>query len=122
MDIQFSSVAQGNGAEVAHQARPDVSVQTAGTVVAQAKAVMPVSSAVSQEQINNAVSSVNQVVQKMPHGSTLEFTVDKDTSHNVIKVVDKVTDEIIRQFPSEEVLNIAKVLDRLQGMLIRDKA
>lgn len=125
MDIQITSAPQANSAEIAHQTRSDLPVtsnQAAASVVPQAQAVSPASQAAAQEQVKNAVERVNEVVQKLPHGSSVEFTVDKDTSHNVIKVIDKVTDEVIRQFPSEEVLTIAKALDRLQGLLIKDKA
>lgn len=52
----------------------------------------------------------------------LTFSVDKDTDIAVVKVVDRQTQEVIRQIPSEEVIQIAKVLDKLQGLLVRDKA
>lgn len=125
MDIQINSAYQGNVPDAARQAKsgpPAVDHQVAAPVVAQVKAVSPVNSATMQEQVKNAVEKVNEVVQKMAHGSSVEFSVDKDTNSNVIKVIDTKTDEVIRQFPSEEVLNIAKVLDRLHGLLIRDKA
>ena len=32
------------------------------------------------------------------------------------------TNEVIRQIPSEEMLEIAKALDRLQGLLVKQKA
>ena len=51
----------------------------------------------------------------------LQFTVDEDTGIDVVKVIDTETEEVIRQFPSEEVLAIARALDKLQGLLIRDK-
>jgi len=40
----------------------------------------------------------------------------------VVKVVDLETKEVIRQIPSPEVLEIAKAVDQLQGLLIRQKA
>lgn len=127
MDIQMKVGLNsgGNAAEVAHQSRPPaptVIQQPAATVVAQAKAVQPVSSASMQDQVKNAVENVNRVVQNMAHGSNLEFTIDTDTKINVIKVVDKVTSEVIRQFPAEEILSIAKAIDKLQGLIIRQKA
>lgn len=96
--------------------------QSAVAVVAQEKAVQPVSSAAVQDQVKNAVENVNRAVQNMAHGSNVEFIVDKDTKINVIKVVDKTTSEVIRQFPSEEILSIAKAIDTLQGLIIRQKA
>jgi hypothetical protein len=37
-------------------------------------------------------------------------------------VVDGVTKEVIRQIPNEEVLAIARAMDRLQGLLLKGKA
>ena len=127
MDIKINGGLQSgsNISEAAHQARPQTPIegqQSAATVVAQEKAVQPVSSAVVQDQVKNAVDIVNRVVQNMAHGSNIEFTVDSDTKINVIKVVDKTTKEVIHQFPSEEILSIAKSIDRLQGLIIRQKA
>ena len=127
MDIKLNGGLQSgsNISEAAHQAKPQTHIagqQPAATVVAQEKAVQAVNSATEQEQIKNAVEKVNRVVQNMAHGSNVEFTVDQDTKIDVIKVVDKTTKEVIHQFPSEEILSIAKSIDRLQGLIIRQKA
>lgn len=62
------------------------------------------------KQLNDYVQSVNR---------DLLFTVDKDSGRTVIKVVDSSTKEVIRQFPSEEVLQVAKELSKGHGLLIR---
>ncbi len=51
-----------------------------------------------------------------------EFEVDEDTDKMVVKVIDKETGEMIRQMPSEEVIRIAKVLGKMQGMLVSETA
>lgn len=48
--------------------------------------------------------------------------VDDETGIHVVKVMDINTQEVIRQYPSEEILSLAKSLDKLQGLLIRQKA
>jgi flagellar protein FlaG len=40
----------------------------------------------------------------------------------VVKVVDTETDQVIRQIPSEEMLAIARNIDRLQGLLVKQEA
>jgi len=40
----------------------------------------------------------------------------------VVKVVDKETKEVIRQMPSKEVVELAKALDKLQGLMIKQTA
>jgi flagellar protein FlaG len=54
--------------------------------------------------------------------SDLKFTVDEETGIQVVKVVDTETKDVIRQFPAEEVLAIAQALDKLQGLIIHQKA
>lgn len=74
----------------------------------------------SAEAIKESVQKVNDMVKTM--NRELEFSVDADTNINVVKVMDSQTNEVIRQIPSEAVVQIAKALDQLQGLLIKDKA
>ncbi len=74
----------------------------------------------SREQLEQAVEAVKKFV--MPISSTLDFSIDEETGIRVVKVIDSSTQEVIRQIPSEEILQIARALDRLQGLLIRQKA
>jgi flagellar protein FlaG len=48
--------------------------------------------------------------------------VDKDTGKTVIKIVDSQTNQVIRQIPSEELLAIARNLDRVEGLLLKQRA
>lgn len=73
----------------------------------------------SEEEMNSALQKINDAVQLV--SQKLEFSIDKDTDVFVVKVIDKETKEVIRQMPSEELLNVAKALDTLQGLLIKDK-
>ena len=48
----------------------------------------------------------------------LEFYVDKDSGRDVIKVIDKASGDLIKQFPSEEVLTlVAKLSDMVGGFI-----
>lgn len=121
MDIANLRGAQAAGnAGVASYSRQEGSAPV--TPAAAPVTAQPSNTAPSQEQLKSTVAQMNQLVQNMPHGTNLEFTVDDDTKINVIKVVDKTTNEVIRQFPSEELLSIAKAIDRLQGLIIRQNA
>ena len=71
--------------------------------------------------VKAAVAKINQTMQGLGNNN-LEFTVDSETSMNIVRVVDKETNQTIRQFPSEEAVAIAKTLDKLQGMFVRTKA
>lgn len=72
------------------------------------------------EAINKAVQKMNDFLSGAK--SNVEFSVDKETGIQVIKVVERGTNDVIRQIPSKEALQIAKALDTLQGMLVREKA
>ena len=73
------------------------------------------------EQVRQAAQMISKAMQTF--SSNLEFSVDDAAiGKTVVKVVDKETGDMIRQIPSEEALAIARALDRLQGLLIRQKA
>lgn len=103
-------------------ARPavDLAKPAAASVAVSANAVQAPTPATDSAQVKQAVKSINETVQAFTRD--LEFTVDEDTKKTLVKVVDVNTNEVIRQIPSEEVLAIAKALDKLQGLIIRQKA
>lgn len=74
----------------------------------------------NSRQLHNAVDQVNKTIQTL--SNDVQFTVDKETGKDIVKVVDRETREVIRQIPSEEMVAIAKRLDELQGLIIRQKA
>jgi flagellar protein FlaG len=77
-------------------------------------------SAQEQQQLPEALKRINTVLQVRAPG--LEFSVDDDSARAIVKVIDTNTNEVIRQMPSKEALEIAKALERLDSLLIRDKA
>lgn len=75
---------------------------------------------VTQEAVAAAVQSANAYVQSV--SSSLQFSLDEDSGRTVVKMVDTETKEVLRQFPSEEMLSISKSIDRMQGLLINREA
>ena len=67
----------------------------------------------SPESLGQVVEYINDYVQKFRR--TIEFTVDGDTGTTVVKMLDAETDEIIRQFPSEVILALARHLQSNQA-------
>lgn len=76
--------------------------------------------ATTQEEVDQAAQKINEALQTV--SQKLEFSVDKDTDDIVVKVLDKESGDVIRQIPSEELLKIAKALDKLKGLLVKDQA
>lgn len=52
---------------------------------------------------------------------SLEFLVDEDSGRDVIKVMDRGTGELVKQYPSEEVLTLISKLSDATGNLIDTK-
>lgn len=83
------------------------------------KAVSSVGAEATVAQLEQAAGSINKVIQALARN--LEFSVDQETGITVVKVMDTQTNEIIRQIPSEEVIVIARALDKLQGLIVRER-
>lgn len=79
----------------------------------------PVESSARREELDRALDAVRKAVE--PVARNLLFSVDEDSGRTIVKVVDSATKEVIRQIPSEEILSIAKALDRLKGLLIKQE-
>ena len=74
----------------------------------------------SREQLNKAVSELNQSSQMKTQG--IEFSIDEDSQRTVVKVIDQETKEVLRQIPTREALELAKTFDSAKGSLISQSA
>lgn len=71
-------------------------------------------------EIEEKVSQLNDHMQTIKRN--LEFTVDDRSGASVIIISDTETGEVIRQFPSDEVLNARNAVEKMKGLLIETKA
>jgi flagellar protein FlaG len=76
--------------------------------------------AVDVRDLERAIGAVNQMLDPLARG--LQFSLDESTGTTVVKLVDKETNQVLRQIPSKEMLSIARALDRVQGLLVNAKA
>lgn len=74
----------------------------------------------SREQVKQAVEEMRKSLSEAA-SSNLQFSIDDDTGQTIVRVTDRQTGELIRQIPSEELVELAKSLDRMQGMLLRQQ-
>lgn len=70
----------------------------------------------SQEQVKEAVSRINEYVQQTER--TLDFQLDEDSGQTIIRVYDKQSSELIRQIPSELALELAQKLNDEEPSLL----
>jgi len=61
-----------------------------------------------QQQLIQAVEAVNQA-QLLGQNSELTISIDRHTRRPVMKLMDKETQEVIRQVPAEYLLRLAEV-------------
>lgn len=68
------------------------------------------------KQLEKVAQQLQDFVGEMNRG--LEFSVDKDSGRDVIKVIDKTSGDLVKQYPSEEVLTlVAKLSDSVGGFI-----
>jgi flagellar protein FlaG len=78
------------------------------------------SSSSQERNLHDVIHDVENYVQNMR--KHLSFSVEEDTGKTVIKVMDAQTDELIRQIPSEEFLEIAKAIEKTKSLLMKTEA
>lgn len=96
----------------------DARIQAASSVELTTAVEQPVT-VPSLPELGKAVQSINNTLSNL--SQNLEFSVDENSNRTIVKVVDQQSGQVLRQLPSKEVLEIAKALDRLQGLLISQK-
>jgi len=84
----------------------------------------------SAQDLAQATQDISQYIQTVSR--SLQISVDEDLGSTVITVLNADTDEVVRQIPSEEVLQIARFLAEqkagtdtetaLAGLLFNDQA
>jgi flagellar protein FlaG len=124
MDVRLNGTAMPTAPRTADRPQPLItpqsSVQPGGAVLDGSQAVQRPDPAAPASQLDDALHNINKSMQSL--SQEIQFSIDPDTDRTIVKVVDQRTQEVIRQMPSTEALEIAKALDRLQGLLIRQQA
>jgi flagellar protein FlaG len=64
------------------------------------------------QQLQDLVGDLNR---------NIEFSVDEDSGRDVIKVIDKDSGDLLKQYPSEEVLTLVSKLSDMVGGLVDTK-
>lgn len=100
--------------------------ETKSTIVDKVDAIENKRAEVSQEKINSQIEEIQQFNQNIDR--SLHFEVDEELGVTIVRVIDKETDELIRQFPPEELINLSRRLKELNeqhsgssGVLLQEK-
>ena len=100
-----------------------------GTVDGQSGSILPPSPAVQPPQlakqpparadVEQSVAKIADYVQSIQRN--LSFSLDESSGQTVMQVIDSETDQVIRQIPSEYVLELAQNLKELEDVLSDNK-
>jgi len=69
-----------------------------------------------EDEVRESVKDVNEIVDKVKEG--LSFQIHEDTEKIMVKVVDLNTDEVIKELPPEEMLDLQARIHEMVGILI----
>ncbi|MCS6284678.1 MAG: flagellar protein FlaG [Nitrospira sp.] len=75
---------------------------------------------VDRTALEQAVAKVSEDIKA--HDTNLKFEIDDSTDRVVVKVIEKDSGEVIRQFPPKEVLELAKFFNASKGFLLKEQA
>ena len=111
--------AEAPSAEI-RQARSSAQNSSAAPVITEQSVTQTQKVEANRQELEDAVKQVNDFLK--PINNSIQFNLDDDTGKTIVKVIDLATKDIIRQFPSEEMLSIAKAIDKMKGLLVQQKA
>ncbi len=101
-------------------AEPSSAVAPAEAAPAEADPAAPVAApSLDKNQLKNSVDAINRYLKD---NSEVQFSIDDSSGASVIKVVDTETKKILRQFPSQQALDISKDLQSKTGLLLKGQA
>jgi flagellar protein FlaG len=90
--------------------------QTQNSQAQQQQAQQQASRPLEREQLEKLAEQLQDFMGEM--NRSLQFVVDQDSGRDVIKVLDKNSGDVIKQYPSEEVLSLVSKLSENAGLLI----
>jgi flagellar protein FlaG len=118
--LQSSGTVPQQSPVIQQSVRTDAEIvaQVANTVIKPSN--VDATSQPTREVVAKAAAEIQQFVQSM--GRNLSFSIDETTGYHVVRVINPSTGELVRQLPSEELLKIARDFQRLNNVLISQKA
>ena len=71
---------------------------------------------ISQEMLNELSSDIETL-----HSVGLSFAQHEDTGRTMVEVMDRDTQQVIRQIPAEDILDMAAKMEEMIGLLFDEK-
>ena len=74
----------------------------------------------SMEEFESVVEGISSALEIVNRG--LEFTVHSETERVMVKVIDRDTQEVIKEIPPEKVLDMVARIQEMIGLMIDERA
>ena len=74
----------------------------------------------SSEGLREVVAAADRAIKSLHNA--VQLSLDSQSGQPIVRVVDTETGQLIRQIPTEEVLELRRALDRIAGLLIQRTA
>jgi flagellar protein FlaG len=72
-----------------------------------------------EDEVRESVKDVNEIVDQVKEG--LSFQIHEDTEELMVQVIDVNTEEVIKELPPEEMLDLKARIHEMVGILIDEK-
>lgn len=94
-----------------------VTVKSEGTGNQEVNLLGQTDAPITEDKMKKAINDINRSLQD----KTCEFGYDEVTNRVTIKIIDKETDEVIRELPPEKTLKMIAKAWELAGILVDEK-
>jgi flagellar protein FlaG len=119
LNLNISSAQKGevtSSYQAPSQVKQNIDEQKNATTPTAASRIEVSETELSPEKLEKVVQQLQDFMGEM--NRSLQFKVDEDSGRNVIKVIDKESGDLVKQYPSEEVLGIVAKLAEATGVLV----
>ncbi|PRC91488.1 flagellar protein FlaG [Solimicrobium silvestre] len=99
-----------------------IPVSAAGSPHVSAPAPAPAAPTPTLAQVKQAVDNINASLNANGNSQAVQFAVDPSSKRVVVQVIDPVNGKVIRQIPSEEIIQMSMVLGQKLGKVINQEA
>ena len=108
------------GVVVSSAGPPGATVAPGGQVSGASVTDAPRPIASDAKGVVQAIAQANEVLRSL--SQAIEFQYDRAARVTVIRLVDKNDGQVLRQIPSQEMLEISQALERMQSALVHGEA
>lgn len=110
-------------APTSSKAQPDVKAEQMAKVSPEAVDNETIAQKISEQpldksQLEKVAQQLQEFVSQM--NRAVRFEVDEDSGRDVLKVIDKDSGDLLKQYPSEEVLEMVARLSEATGALVNE--